>query len=198
MASALILMDYQEAICRADGIIGEPSGMGAEATRRSVLANAAKALAAARDAGVTVIHSRVAFDENFTKRTNRSEVFAQMGSVLLEGSEHVRFCSEVEPRPEEPVITRAWVNPFLNSPMEGLLRGKGISTVFLGGVATNYVVESAARHAADLGYETYVVDDLCSSLGAAEHEFAVGMLPVWAEVIGLDRCLELLPSGAAR
>lgn len=198
MASALVLMDYQEAICRADGVIGEASGMGAEVARRNVLANASKALAAAREAGMTVIHSRVAFDGNFTKRTNRSPLFAQMGGVLAEGSEHVKFCSEVEPLPQEPVITRAWVNPFLNSPMEGLLRGREVSTIYLGGVATNHVVESSARHAADLGYETFVVDDLCASVGKAEHEFSLAMLPVWAEVIDLDRLLESVAVEAAR
>jgi nicotinamidase-related amidase len=190
MSAALLLTDYQEAMCRADGIIGGPSGMGAEVERRDVLAAASRCLEAARHAGLTVAHSRVVFDEDFSLRTNRSATFAQMGGALVEGSPHVAFCPEVAPRQHEPVIVRQWVDPFVGSPLDGLLRGKGVSTLYVGGVTTNHVVESSARHAADLGYEVFVIDDLCSSVTAEMHEFALSVLPVWAEVISEQAFIE--------
>ena len=53
----------------------------------------------------------------------------------------------------------------------------------LGGVATNLVVESAARHASDAGLQVQVVEDMCASFRADFHEFSVqNMLPLFGTV----------------
>jgi nicotinamidase-related amidase len=63
------------------------------------------------------------------------------------------------------------------------LVGAGVGHVVLGGVATNLVVESAARHASDCGLSVTVVEDMCASFRTDFHEFSVQhMLPLFSTV----------------
>ncbi|MFL5157837.1 MAG: isochorismatase family protein, partial [Microvirga sp.] len=53
------------------------------------------------------------------------------------------------------------------------LRRRGISNVVIGGLMTNFGVESTARDAWQHNYRTIVAEDASSSLSAEMHEFAV-------------------------
>ncbi|MDB5736986.1 MAG: yecD 2 [Sphingomonas bacterium] len=48
-----------------------------------------------------------------------------------------------------------------------------MKTILLGGIATNFGVESTARSAWELGYDLVIVEDLCTSRKAEMHEFAM-------------------------
>jgi nicotinamidase-related amidase len=41
------------------------------------------------------------------------------------------------------------------------------------GIATNFVVESAARYAADADYRVIVLEDCCASISVEAHDFVV-------------------------
>jgi nicotinamidase-related amidase len=51
-----------------------------------------------------------------------------------------------------------------------------VDHVVLGGVATNLVVESTARHATDVGLQVTVLEDLCASFRPELHDFAIANL----------------------
>lgn len=55
------------------------------------------------------------------------------------------------------------------SPLDGLLRDRGVDTVLVGGTVTNVCVEATARDAATLGYRTVVVGDACAGVDDASH-----------------------------
>jgi biuret amidohydrolase len=186
MDTALLLLDLQEGLCRTDGVVGGPSGLGAQVVERDVLGNAARCLTAARAADVLVIHSRVAFDAAYVIRTNRTGQFAQIeeNGLLSADSAEAAICPEVAPAAGEAVLDRGGVNPFIASPMAEILIARRVSRVFIAGVATNFVVESAARHAGDSGFETIVIDDACASYTAEMHGFAIeATLPLWADCV---------------
>ncbi|MGH8960270.1 MAG: cysteine hydrolase, partial [Jatrophihabitantaceae bacterium] len=88
-----------------------------------------------------------------------------------------------EPLPSEPIVTKGGVDPFIGTPLLELLLRNGVSRVALAGVATNLVVESAARHAIDSGLQVVVLADLCASFAAELHEFAITKtLPLFAQI----------------
>ena len=60
-------------------------------------------------------------------------------------------------------MTKGGVDPFIGTPLLEVLLRNNISRVALAGVATNLVVESAARHAIDSGLSVVVLADLCAS-----------------------------------
>jgi nicotinamidase-related amidase len=70
------------------------------------------------------------------------------------------------------VTKRSW-GAFGSTDLEKLLRDRGILTVVIAGIATNFGVESTARSAKDLGFAVVLPEDAMTSLSAEAHHFAV-------------------------
>ena len=181
---ALLLLDYQVALCE-DGPHMRMPPLVEQIKERDVLANAARVLAAARQAGWLVVHVRLAFDPTYVLRTNRHPRFAAYPDqrAMLADSPEAQIVAGLSPIEGEPVIDKLCVDPFVGTPLLTVLAAEGIRDVVLGGVATNLVVESAARHACDAGLSVTVVDDLCASFRADFHDFSIqNMLPLFGAV----------------
>ena len=73
------------------------------------------------------------------------------------------------------VVKRQW-GAFYGTDLDLQLSGRGIETIALGGVATNFGVESTARAAWEHGYAVVVVEDLCASMSAELHAFAISKI----------------------
>lgn len=174
---ALLLMDYQNAVCR---------GMAAaEVDRRGVLQNAKRCLEVARANNVPVVHVRVAWDPQHSLRTSKSKRFEgfEANGAMRVGTSETDFCDEVRPVAGEPVINKGCVNPFIGTALTELLIGRRTGELYLAGVATNFVVESALRHAADSGFAAKVIEDCCASFDVAMHEFAIAKIfPAYGEI----------------
>lgn len=69
-------------------------------------------------------------------------------------------------------ITKRQWGAFHGTELDLQLRRRGRDTIVLGGIATNFGVESTARQAWELGYQLIIAEDLCSSLDPAAHDFA--------------------------
>lgn len=185
---ALVVMDLQAGVCaRTD-----------EPNRRGIFPKVRAALAAARDAGVPVIHVRVAFDEHYTLRTSRSPRFDQTEKVrrMQLGTPDVEFVPDAQPLPGEPVVTKGCVDPFIGTALMELLIGRRVGELYFAGVATNYVVESATRHAADTGFRVNVVEDCCASFDQAMHEFSIKILSGFGTICTADDFVARCRAGA--
>lgn len=73
--------------------------------------------------------------------------------------------------PDVTIIKRQW-SAFYGTEMDLQLRRRGIKTVILTGVATNFGVESTVRDAYAHNYGVIVAEDAVTSLGADMHEFS--------------------------
>ena len=83
------------------------------------------------------------------------------------------FAPEVDPQPGDLEIVKRSVGAFGRSVLDAELQARGVDTVVLAGIATNFGVESTGRAADDLGYETVYVADAMTGLDQAAHDFAV-------------------------
>lgn len=196
--TALLLLDYQAAMCDA-GPLGRQPALAAQVAERNVLAQAGKTLAAARSTGILIVHVRLAFDPSYQLRTNRSARFNvyRDSKAMQVGSPEAAFMPEVAPLEAEPIISKGGVDPFIGTPLLEMLLGNGVGQVALAGVATNLVVESAARHAVDSGLDVVVLHDLCASFAADLHDFAaLRTLPLFSTVTDSAAFLEKLSEGA--
>ena len=85
--------------------------------------------------------------------------------------------SEIVPeagiQPADALITKRQWNAFRGTDLEGQLRTRGVKTVVIGGIATNFGVESTARTAAELRFDVVLVEDVMSSMTADAHRFAI-------------------------
>ncbi|MBO0852394.1 MAG: cysteine hydrolase [Nocardia sp.] len=183
MTNALLLIDLQHGMCAPDGLLAA-SGIPAEVERRGVLDNAQDALAAARNVGDLVIFVRLAFDDAFVGRTNRTPRFDdhEAAGRYVRGSRETELCAGLEPQGDEVLLDKGSVSPFASTVLSSVLSRHGVTGLTLAGVATHLAVESAAREAGDRGFEVTVLEDACA--GPAElHEHSVSrVLPAFARV----------------
>jgi nicotinamidase-related amidase len=182
--SALVLLDYQVALCGPGPHTRAPA-LAEQVEQRGVLSNAAKVLQAARDNGLFIAHVRLAFDPTYKLRTNRLARFDTYpdNRAMLADSPEAQIVEPLRPVSGEPVVDKGCVDPFIGTPLAPVLHAEGIQHLILGGVATNLVVESAARHASDSGFQVTVVEDMCASFAPELHAFSMEkIMPMFAAV----------------
>jgi nicotinamidase-related amidase len=187
-SSALLLVDYQVALCE-EGEHTRLPALAAQVRERGVIARAASVLAAARGAGIYVVHVRLAFDPTYELRANRTPRWDAYPAdrAMLVDSPAAQIVAPLAPLATEPVVVKGSVDPFIGTSLTEMLIGHGIRDIAIAGVATNLAVESAVRHAGDSGFAVTVVEDLCASFSPAAHEFSVGtILPMFASVVSSD------------
>lgn len=90
--------------------------------------------------------------------------------VQPNGSE---FAPELDPQPGDLQLVKRTVGAFYRTGLDDVLRARDIDTVVLGGIATNFGVESTGRAADDHGYKTIYVTDAMTGLDGRAHDFAV-------------------------
>jgi len=84
------------------------------------------------------------------------------------------------------IVKRQW-GAFHGTELDLQLRRRGVKTIVLGGIATNFGVESTARQAWEHGYAVVIVEDACATTSAELHEMAVkAIFPRIARVIVSD------------
>jgi nicotinamidase-related amidase len=80
---------------------------------------------------------------------------------------------ELGPLEGDLVVTKRQWGAFYGTELDLELRRRGIRTIVLGGIATNFGVESTARDAYERGYELVFAEDAMAGPTAEAHQFAV-------------------------
>lgn len=74
--------------------------------------------------------------------------------------------------PSDIRVTKRQWGAFYGTDLDLQLRRRGVTTVVLGGIATNIGVESTARAAHEHGYAVVLAEDATAGRSAAQHAFA--------------------------
>ncbi|WP_433199625.1 cysteine hydrolase family protein [Dactylosporangium sp. CS-047395] len=153
-------MDFQNAIVdRADG-------------GPAALANAARAIEAARTAGIPVGYVRVAFRPGYPEIDPANPIFGgmtQAGDAMTQDAPPTQLHPGLPVRPGEPVILKRRVSAFAGSDLDVLLRANGARELILCGISTSGVVLSTLRQAADLDFRLTVLADACADRDEEVH-----------------------------
>jgi nicotinamidase-related amidase len=129
--------------------------------------NAARAIAAARDAGDLVVHIRHEF------RSADAPFFAP-------GSEGARTHPKAQSQDSETVIVKHFPNAFRDTGLKALLDEGGIEEVTIVGAMSHMCVDAATRAACDFGYKVTVVHDACATRDLTFNEVTVPAAQVHA------------------
>jgi nicotinamidase-related amidase len=137
----------------------------------ALLDRLAEAVAAARRAGIPVIYVQVAFRAGFPEISAANRTFSalkgQPGFTL--DADGAQIHDAVAPQDGDVVVVKKRVSAFTGSDLEVLLRGLGVDTLVLTGIATSGVVLSTLREAADRDYGLVVLADGCADGDAEVH-----------------------------
>ncbi|MBL0841249.1 cysteine hydrolase family protein [Pseudomonas mediterranea] len=123
-------------------------------------------------------------------------------SVFWPGQQGVEVQERFEPQEGEWLIHKDVPDAFCATHLEADLRQAGIGQLVIVGVATNNSVESTARTAGNLGFDTWVAEDACFTFDKADyfgrarsadevHAMSLGNLHgEYATVVSVKRILE--------
>ncbi|MDE1990961.1 MAG: cysteine hydrolase [Rhizobiaceae bacterium] len=187
MKTVLVAMHYQNEVLHAAGKI--KVGVAEDADNRgSVVENAAKLLAFARENNIPVVHVRIAFRPDHADVIQNCTIFRNVvaSKAMVDGSWGAEFHDGLGPLAGEFVVKHSRVNAFYGSQLEEVLRVLKAKRLIMAGVATNSVVLTSVACAADMGYEVIVVGDACSSGRPDLHQSTLENMKLVAEVTEVD------------
>ena len=159
--TALVLIDLQKGILTMP-VVPHPS--------KDVLDKGMALASAARAAGAPVILVHVGFAPDFADAPP-SNVDAPLSSAFPLPADWSDLAPGLEQTGDIVVLKKQW-GAFTGTDLDLQLRRRGIKTIVLAGIATNFGVESTLRHAWELGYDVVVPEDACTSLNADLHRMA--------------------------
>jgi nicotinamidase-related amidase len=196
--SALLVLHYQNGLVRHEGVFAF-SGTADQVEKHSCLEKTAAVIQASRKAGIQVIYVNIEFRPGFPelkKPTYPLIESIQERNAFLRGSWDAGVPEELEPGPDDIIVINFDSSAFSHTDLDGILRAKGVTRLFLAGIATNWVVESTTRYGAELGYEITVLADCCQGFSDELHDFAIEKtLPYYATIATSGDFIGSLGSG---
>src|SRR5580765_3406377 len=165
--AAMIIQDLQNDAIIEGGAFAD-SGAPAHAKSQNVVENVKVLAAAARMAGVPVIHVWYIVEQGAPGLKQNAPLFQGVkdADALVRGSWGAAPVDGLEPQDGDHVVEKMRMNGFYNTRLDILLRGFGAETLIITGAWTNMSIEHTARHAADAGYEVVVCSDGTSTVNA--------------------------------
>jgi len=190
--AALIIIDMQRDFL-------EPGGFGAAlgndvSLLRAAVAPCQAVLAAARRAGLPVIHTREGHRPDLSDaprlKVERGDPALRigapgpMGRILVRGEPGHDIIAELTPKDGEPVIDKPGKGAFYQTDLDLMLRNRGIDTLLVCGVTTEVCVNTTVREANDRGYRCIVLADCCASYFPEFHKIGLAMIKAQGGIFG--------------
>jgi nicotinamidase-related amidase len=185
---ALVLIDLVGAYFFEDSPLYGGAGCAA------ALQGATQLLQAARDAGIPVIHTNVAYQPG----GRDGGVFFRKVPALAHFEigrhpKHAAFAAGVEPVSGETVVTKQYASAFFGTSVAATLTALGVDTLLIGGVSTSGCVRATAVDACQHGFIPWVVREAVGDRAREPHDANLFDLQAkYAEVVGLDRVMTYL------
>jgi len=175
--SALIVVDMQNAYATEGGYL-DLAGFDVSTTK-PVIANIHKAVTAARRAGMQIVWFQNGWDAEYVEagdagspNFHKSNALKTMrkrpelqGTLLAKDSWDYALVDELVPQAGDIVLPKPRYSGFFNTPLDSMLRSRGIRHLVFTGIATNVCVESTLRDGFFLEYFGVVLADATHQAG---------------------------------
>ncbi|MEZ0249629.1 MAG: pyrimidine utilization protein B [Methylobacteriaceae bacterium] len=176
-ATVLIVVDMQNAYATKGGYL-DLAGFDVSATG-PVIERIARAVAAARAAGIRVIWFQNGWDPDYVEaggpgspNWHKSNALKTMRRrpemnqrLLAKGTWDYALVDALTPEPGDIVLPKPRYSGFYNTPLDSMLRARGIRTLVFTGIATNVCVESTLRDGYHREYFGVVLADATHQAG---------------------------------
>jgi len=176
-ATVLIVVDLQNAYASAGGYL-DLAGFDVSGTA-PVIARIARAVAAARAAGIRILWFQNGWDPDYVEaggpgspNWHKSNALKTMrrhpeknAHLLARGSWDYALVDALMPEPGDIVMGKPRYSGFYNTALDSTLRARGVNTLVFTGIATNVCVESTLRDGFHREYFGIVLADATHQAG---------------------------------
>ena len=161
--TAVVVIDLQKGIAAFEGTPHATAG---------VIANCVELLAAGRSAGAQPVLVHVVLSPNGADalRVASDAPMRVAGALPPDWSE---FLPELNRQSTDIAILKRQWGAFYGTDLELQLRRRGLTTIVLCGIATEFGVESTARDAYERGFEQIFAEDAMTGRSAEGHTNAI-------------------------
>jgi biuret amidohydrolase len=147
-----------------------------------VVDRAARFHKSAQAAGVPIAYTRFTIPEDegsLVRNTGLIHAVAEAAESFRPGAPGNAIIPEMPPLTDaDRVVDNQKVSGVAGNDLPQWLDRQGRDTLLLTGVATNLTVEQTARHATDLGYFVYVIEDCVAAADDASHQASLANLGI--------------------
>jgi nicotinamidase-related amidase len=190
--TALVIIDMQRDFLEPGGF-GETLGNDVAQLARAI-APCADVLAAARAAGILVVHTREGHLPDLSDAppakvergapSKRIGDPGPMGRILIRGEDGHDIIPELYPLEDEIVIDKPGKGAFYATELDDVLQDYRIANLLVCGVTTEVCVNTTVREANDRGYRCVVLADCCASYFPEFHEMGLNMIKAQGGIFG--------------
>ena len=190
--AALLIIDMQRDFLEPGGF-GSSLGNDVSLLRRTI-APTMRLLAACRQAGITVVHTREGHRADLSDLPLAKKIrgrpkeqigdLGPMGRILVRGEAGHEIIPELRPLPDEPVIDKPGKGAFHATDLDAILRNRDIAQLVVCGVTTEVCVHTSVREANDRGYDCLVVSDCVGSYFPEFQEVGLRMIRAQGGIFG--------------
>ncbi|MER8389014.1 cysteine hydrolase [Mesorhizobium sp. M1380] len=185
--TALIVIDLQEDFLSTTGYFARQGSD--PGPLRAILPTVNRLIAAARAAGVRIIHTRQGYRADMADMTpyekwRRKRAGLEGTEILLRSSPGFQIVAEIEVAPEDIVVDKTCNGAFTYTDFEHVLRAQGITHLLFSGCTTDVCVHTTLREACDRNFQCLTISDACASGDRYAHEAALHMVTVENGIFG--------------
>lgn len=185
--TALIVIDLQEDFLSTTGYFAK---QGYDPTPlRAILPVVSRLIAAARAAGLRIIHTRQGYRGDMADMTpyekwRRKRAGLEGTEILLRSGPGFQIVAEIEVAAEDIIVDKTCNGAFTYTDLELVLRAQGITHLLFSGCTTDVCVHTTLREACDRNFQCLTIADACASGDRKAHEAALHMVTVEDGVFG--------------
>lgn len=170
--SAVVVIDMANDFVYPGGVIADAGGPDYQKRAQQLIDPLARLLAAARQAGITVVYATDA-------HTPVDSELRKWPPHAMAGTLNAEIVAGVAPKPGDVVFGKQTYSPFLNPGFERVLKERDITQIYITGLHTDCCARHTSGDAFQRGYELVWVSDALQAFTEEAHRAGLEYFKAW-------------------